>query len=430
MLQLLRKMAIITSAIALVGVVPLFAGGEGETAGPDDGVVTLEFLSLFAGPDGTTIDAMVNEYNESAGADAGIYVDILTTPHADYYTRLTVSVASGEGPNIAINHSDRVLGYVAEDALLPLDENQLAQMGIREEDFVPALWQAGAHEGERYALPIDAFPQHLFYNRQMFEEAGFDPDTPPQTLDELVDVAQAMTDGSGDKWGFWFPMSGAWAGRTFLSVYWQFEDDLLNADNSAVSDGFISAAERTLELLGDFIHEYEIVDPDASDFDAQAALMGQNRLGIILAQITHINALLELDDLDLGGAALPTFGDRPAAFALGHNFVLPRGPQQSDEKVEAAYHFFDWFSRNSLAWVEGGKIPASQIVMDTDEFRSLPVQSAVGAAMDHVKMPPLIPAGPSIHNAIVENVEAYYGGVSSISETARNMARDINDVLD
>lgn len=416
----------ISVLLTLLSLAPLFGGGQEEI---DDDVTTIEFLSLFTGPDGETIESMVEEYNQTAGAEAGIHVDMLTAPHGDYYTQLTVQVASGEGPNIAINHSDRISGYVREGALLELEDSLLAEMGIRGEDFVPALWDAGEVDGVRYALPIDAFPQHLYYNPEMFAEAGLDPDAPPETLDELVEVAQALTNHDDDQWGLWFPMSGGWAGRTFLSVYWQFESDLLNDGNTAVSANFESAAEETLTVLGDLIHEYQVTNPDADDFEANAAQMADNKLGIIWAQITHIAALEELD-FDFHTAALPTIGSQPASFALGHNFVLPQGPQQTEDRVQATYHFMDWFNANSIPWAEGGKVPSSQVVIDSSEFQELTRMHVVAQTMDHVVMPPLIPEGPEIMSAIVENVEAFYGGVTDVSETVRNMADEINAALD
>src|SRR4051794_17520547 len=54
----------------------------------------VEFWSPFTGPDGTAIDALVKRFNDTAGKQAGVEVNLLIIPWEQYYTKLSVALAS------------------------------------------------------------------------------------------------------------------------------------------------------------------------------------------------------------------------------------------------------------------------------------------------------------------------------------------------
>ena len=53
-------------------------------------------------------------------------------------------------------------------------------------------------EGSYWAIPTAVRSLALFWNKDIFADAGLDPDTPPATLDEMVDMAVATTQYDGD----------------------------------------------------------------------------------------------------------------------------------------------------------------------------------------------------------------------------------------
>src|SRR3546814_9241008 len=59
----------------------------------------------------------------------------------------------------------------------------------------------------------------MYWNKEAFQEAGLDPETPPQNWNELVEYGQKLTkrDASGNvaRWGVQIPSSGF--------PYWLFQ---------------------------------------------------------------------------------------------------------------------------------------------------------------------------------------------------------------
>src|SRR3712207_8445012 len=72
-------------------------------------------------------------------------------------------------------------------------------------------------EGKQYRLGWYAVPLLWVYNKQMFEKAGLDPDSPPQTWDAFLDACDKLkgagitpiTGGLKDgPWGEWWMGQG------------------------------------------------------------------------------------------------------------------------------------------------------------------------------------------------------------------------------
>lgn len=387
----------------------------------------VEFWSPFTGPDGTAIDALVKEFNAGAGAEAGVNVNLLIIPWDDYYTKLSVSMASRTAPDLAVMHSHQIAGFVKQGALEAYTNEEIAAAGLAEADYIPQLWAAGVVSDQRYGVPIDAFPRHIYYNKTLFEQAGLDPNNPPKTGAELLDAATKIKALGPDVHGLFFQLEGSGPVRNFYSFYWQYQDDLYNADATDVAEGFAESAKKSLETLKAFLDAG--VSPNQVIEDS-AAQFAQNKIGISLTQITDLPVYQTAaadQGLEFGVAPLPTFGDRPATFALGHNFVIPRGT--SPEARKDALVFVKWIGDNSLAWAKTGKMPAKLSTLESAEFKALPEQSVIAASLESVRFPPAVSVQPAVDRVVQQTVEAYYAGQIDVDQAVQMMADGIRQEL-
>ncbi len=69
------------------------------------------------------------------------------------------------------------------------------------DEFYPQLWDTVEYEGDPYAIPFNTDTQVIFYNKQIFKEAGISEDQLPQTWDELETVAHKLDVKKGDSFG-------------------------------------------------------------------------------------------------------------------------------------------------------------------------------------------------------------------------------------
>ncbi|NDL69904.1 sn-glycerol-3-phosphate ABC transporter substrate-binding protein UgpB [Vreelandella alkaliphila] len=71
------------------------------------------------------------------------------------------------------------------------------------EDFLPAVvgYYTDAN-GNLLSFPFNSSTPIMYYNRDVFEEAGLDPEQPPQTWEEMAEYATQMTEAGAARCGF------------------------------------------------------------------------------------------------------------------------------------------------------------------------------------------------------------------------------------
>jgi multiple sugar transport system substrate-binding protein len=71
--------------------------------------------------------------------------------------------------------------------------------------YMDGMVEAVTVDGKVYAAPLTASWVIMYYNQEMFEEAGLDPGTPPETWDELVEFGKKLQGPTryaiADSWG-------------------------------------------------------------------------------------------------------------------------------------------------------------------------------------------------------------------------------------
>ncbi len=140
-------------------------------------------VSSVAGAMHGVLEAIANQYEEQ---NPDVTVTIEDEPEGGAFQAL---IAAGNQPSLVITSFGPALGKLAaEDALVPLDELTGAPdlLGRLESSAVEQFF------GYNYYIPIGADVTMLIYNKQLFEEAGLDPETPPATWDEFLADAEAI----------------------------------------------------------------------------------------------------------------------------------------------------------------------------------------------------------------------------------------------
>ncbi len=118
--------------------------------------------------------------------------------------------------------------YVA-DKLVPL-EGYVDQEVI---DLLPAsIIEAVKLDGVLYSIPQGVSGFMVYYNKEIFEQAGLDPEAPPTTWDELYDYAKQITDNT-DYAGLGLPGKGTTLhDHTLLLMFQSIGGQIINDDNT------------------------------------------------------------------------------------------------------------------------------------------------------------------------------------------------------
>ena len=349
---------------------PAVQGSQGGGGGKsyDGPKVELAFWNGFTGGDGPYMRQLVEDF--SAEHD-NIDVKMNTIEWVDFYSRTPSAVQSGEGPDVAVMHSDQLGTNAARNVIIPLDD-VAKELGLKESDFAPVVWKAGIYNNQRFGIPLDMHPMIFYYNKALMEQAGLDPESPPRNRDDFV---AALEDLKGqDIQGFWvspFLFTGglAWESLLFQNGGSLYNDDVTKATFN--SDAGVDA----LTFLVDMVKKGYSPKDVAQDAEFTAFQNGENAFHF--NGIWQLNALREVEDLDLGVASLPRIGSQEAAWSGSHNFVIMRQQTPDENKLQASKVFINWISEHSLEWAKAGQIPARASVRESQEFQNLQPQATL-----------------------------------------------------
>lgn len=135
-------------------------------------------------------------------------------------------------------------------------------------------WKAGSVNGKQLSVATGVHTRTNAYRRDLFEEAGFDPDKPLTTLEEVIDVAKATTRAQEDLWGLgmYLGPSRATIELFFAPIMWAFGGDIFDAaanKASVASEAGLQAA----KWLYDAVHTHKVTPPYAYAADAEYGVL-------------------------------------------------------------------------------------------------------------------------------------------------------------
>ncbi len=381
---------------------------------------TIRFWNGFTGPDGKTMEAMVARFQQE---NPDVHVEMQIIPWAQYYDKLTLSLAIHDAPELFICHIYRMPEFATYRAFRPLDDLQTGRHGLPAADFLPRPWAAAHFQGHLYGVPLDCHPLGLYYNRALFRRAGIvdaqGQARPPTTWQEFLDDAARLTHPP-DQWGFAITNRDTnW--YTFAE---QHGGGVLGPDLRQVLINSPQTIEATQQIR-DLVSRYHIApDPEGTD-----AWMGfrQGRVAMAMEGIYMLDDLRKTVGLDYGGAPVPSFGPIRATWAGSHLMCMP-GTLGARE-TRAAWRLVKYLSDHSLDWASGGQVPVRRSLQDTARFRTMQVQSEFAKQLPYICYDAPSPKATEIGPFVSAAVEAALLGIQSPRAAMEDAAARINRAL-
>ena len=153
------------------------------------GAVKITYWQYYYETKVKLVDQLIEEFEK---LNPGIEVEQVTFPYENFNEKVAVSVPAGVGPDVLTLFYGWIPLYVTSGYLIPLPANEFSPEYLNSE-FFPFVSKGIEFNGVPYALPTAVRALALFWNKDLFAEAGLDPETPPTTFAELVDYAKKLT---------------------------------------------------------------------------------------------------------------------------------------------------------------------------------------------------------------------------------------------
>ena len=128
-------------------------------------------------------------------ANPGTEID--WTFEEEWKTKLLTLVAGGTPPDAAYTNWQAQANLAQKNTFTPLDP-YVEATGLKREDFIVSMYDACMWDGKLFAIPGGADYLALYWNKDVYTDAGFDPEQPPETADALLEQAKEMLQVDGD----------------------------------------------------------------------------------------------------------------------------------------------------------------------------------------------------------------------------------------
>jgi len=201
--------------------------------------VEVEFYYPVAvgGPITKIVDDMVADFHKE-NPDIRIK-PIYAGTYQDSIAKALTALKGGTPPQLAVLLSTDMFTLIDEDAIVPVD-------GLAKSDadkkwlggFYDAFMQNSRTGGHVWGVPFQRSTIVMYYNKDLFKEAGLDPERAPATWDELVEYGKKLTkkdaNGNVSQWGVKIPSGGAFAYWLFQALTTPNDAILMNEEGSQV----------------------------------------------------------------------------------------------------------------------------------------------------------------------------------------------------
>lgn len=325
---------------------------------------TVLFWHFWGGRDKPVVDDVIRRFNASQDR---YRVRGIAMPGSNLDLKFFLSVTGGEPPDL-MNHDDPIVAdWAHRGAILPLDEIASGEELARLNDWLfPAARSLGSYNDRMYALVNGLDIRALYYNQTMLREAGIEPPTTLDDLDQLAERFLVEDENQLKQVGYLPDPRRIWAwtvvhgGRFFDPSAATPEEQITldSPENLAVLKWMASYSKR---LGPDRIASFRTGDqaltgasfPLLADRRYAAIMDGQWRV----RDLTEASKASELSALQTGKATdeygviplpLPTGGLKNAGWVNGNFFIIPRGANQPAGAWEFM-KFWIGFGENSFA---------------------------------------------------------------------------------
>lgn len=182
----------------------------------------------------------------------------------EYLTRLQTWMAAGSAPDVFLANDHTMPYYADLGLLMPLDEYLDPELF---EQIPPSLWEAGRWQGRTYLVPASVGAIMLMWHKDLFAEAGLDPNAPPANVEEFVDTA-IKTTRAPDYYGFGMTMGvwdAGWEEEVSLFYHAMTQQPWFDEDLTPLMD--TDEAREAFQLVIDLANKYEAIHPNPMEFD-------------------------------------------------------------------------------------------------------------------------------------------------------------------
>ena len=420
-------------ALGVVMSLALVAAACGGGGSEDDGAGT---VTVMLPSDNTGEIALRTEQAKTFMKDhPDITVKMSIVPAEGYSEKVFTTIAGGQPPDIFNTGEVHIPTIVRKNFGLDLNtfvEKDNFDTSIFYEDVIEGL----TFEGKLVGLADNWDTQVMYYNRDLFAQAGLDEPTGDWTWDDFTAAAEALTSGSGDQ-----KVYGAVHETWFVPIF----DKIWSDGGEVISEDGTECLMDEPEAVGAIQDIYDLMTAGHAPFPSELGEGGISPLERFIAgkvgmwigsgRWSAYEIQASETDIDWAIAPIPNGNDHPRAnFFHVSLYTIPRTSDSADNAWEfLKYMVSEEGIRQGIENMQG--IPSIEALAEDPEFTSDPL------VQEHNAFEPFIESLPTVHKApavesfgviddlIGPTLDTLWNGEAGAQEVLTDLCSQIDDVL-
>lgn len=265
---------------------------------------------------------VIDDFAEEHNLD----IDIQTYLWPDMRTKLLTDFSGGTVPDLIQVPAPWIAEFAASGLMLDLSD-RISQWPDST-DWFESTWVEVSVDNRRFGIKNHHTTFGMFYNKEIFRQAGLDPESPPRTLSEFRNVLETIANTVGpDVLGFAFDQDAGYLVNFFAS-----ENTPFLIENGRIAINTPEIAE-SLQVLQDIAANgwTLIAEPGASYQTARRAFF-EGSVAMMLSGPWDLATLAnDVPDLDFGIAPPPSLGGiEPRTMVAGTAIGIPADARHAD----------------------------------------------------------------------------------------------------
>ena len=278
---------------------------------------------------------------------------------------------SGKPPHLAVLLSTDMFTLIDEDAIVPVDDLAGADGKAWLGGFYEAFMMNSRTGGKTWGVPFQRSTIVLYWNKELFKEAGLDPDRGPQNWDEMVEFAKKLTktdaNGNVSQWGVKIPSSGF--------PYWLFQGLTTPNDvvlmNEAGNETYYDkpAVVEALQYWVDLSAKHKVMPGGVIEWGTTPKDFFEKKAAMIWTTTGNLTNIRTNAGFPFGVAMLPEKKRRGSPTGGGNFYVFKN---TSPEEKAASMKFIKWATapQRAAQWsIATGYVAVSPAAWDTPEMK-------------------------------------------------------------
>ena len=342
-----RQIAVIAAAAMLAGCgnsqadtsdnVQGSAAADTEAASSED-TVTIRFAGWLEVEDATA-QLFKNLIDGFEAENPNIKVETVAIPFNNFKDQIMIAANSGDVADVIMGNNAMMSAFNGASILEPL-EGVLDQFVI--DDLIPVYKESTMYNGKLTSVCWMPHPIAMFYNKELFEKAGIDPETPPATWAEMETAIEKISalgqdEGGNQIYGLAIPDGKeGFAAQRLLAIVKSYGGDLLDDEGAPALES--EAWKKTFRFMKDMAEKGYM--PECIDSKEARSLFATGVAGITFESemgrgiYRNTSGIGEAFDEKMGVALMPVNETGEAtSINTRHELGIYTG---SEHKAEAA----------------------------------------------------------------------------------------------